>query len=163
MPTPTASNTSPASAGSEPLANQRSLRFVGRRLARERGPRRRPAMSARLRENADASSITKIAVDSEADATTAVAFETALDQRDHGGRRLGGQRGVVGLAAKHRGERVGDVFAVERAPRRQHLVEHAAERPDVGAVIDRACPSPAPATCRRRCRGSRPAWSSPAR
>ena len=31
-----------------------------------------------------------------------------------------------------------DVVAVERAPPRQHLVEHDAERPDVGAAIDGA-------------------------
>ena len=39
----------------------------------------------------------------------------------------------------------------------EHLVEHGAEREDVGAVIDRLAAAPARATCSRRCRGSPPA------
>ena len=35
----------------------------------------------------------------------------------------------------------------------QHLEEHHAERPDVGALVDGACRAPARATCRPRCRG----------
>ena len=49
----------------------------------------------------------------------------------------GGQRGPIGLAFKNADERVGDRVAVERAPARQHLEQHAAERPDVGALVDR--------------------------
>ena len=41
--------------------------------------------------------------------------------------------------------------ALERPPAGRHLVEHHAEREDVGAVIDRAGPRPAPATCRAPC------------
>ena len=37
-------------------------------------------------------------------------------------------------------ERVGDVVAGERARARQHLVEHGAERPDVGALVDGLAP-----------------------
>ena len=42
---------------------------------------------------------------------------------------------------------------------RQHLVEHDAERPDVGALVDGSALAPAPAPCRRRCRGSCPSAS----
>ena len=38
----------------------------------------------------------------------------------------------------------------------QHLVEHHAERPDVGAPVDRRRRAPAPGSCSRRCRGSCP-------
>ena len=37
-------------------------------------------------------------------------------------------------------ERVGDVLALERAPAREHFVEHGAERPDVGCACRRSCP-----------------------
>ena len=52
---------------------------------------------------------------------------------------------------------VGDVLAVERASARQHLVEHAAERPDVGALVDGFARAPVRDSCRRRCRESMPA------
>ena len=39
---------------------------------------------------------------------------------------------------------------------RQHLAQHHAERPDVGALVDRLARAPAPAPCRPPCRGSRP-------
>ena len=55
------------------------------------------------------------------------------------------------------GERIGHGFAGESRAPGQHLVEHAPERPDVGALVDRSVPAPAPATCKRRCRESRPA------
>ena len=38
----------------------------------------------------------------------------------------------------------------------QHLVEHAAERPDVGRACRPPARAPARGSCRRRCRGSRP-------
>ena len=38
----------------------------------------------------------------------------------------------------------------------EHLVEHDAERPDVGPLVDRARRAPAPAPCRPPCRGSLP-------
>ena len=43
---------------------------------------------------------------------------------------------------------------------RQHLVEHAPERPDVAALVRRASLAPAPAPCTPRCRGSRRRRSS---
>ena len=42
---------------------------------------------------------------------------------------------------QHRGERVGDGFAFEKASARQHLVQHDAERPDVGPPVDRLAAS----------------------
>ena len=45
------------------------------------------------------------------------------------------------------------VVARERGAARQHLVQHAAERPDVGPLVDGAGPAPAPGSCRRPCRG----------
>ena len=39
---------------------------------------------------------------------------------------------------------------------RQHLEQHAAERPDVGALVDRLAARLLRDSCRRRCRGSRP-------
>ena len=77
-----------------------------------------------------------------------------------GGGTSDGQRLPVRLEADHRAEHVRHVLAIERAPARQHLVEHAAERPDVAALVRLACPSPARATCTRPCRGSRPRRSS---
>ena len=50
---------------------------------------------------------------------------------------VGGQGRPVGLALDHLGERVGDAVAGEDAPAGQHLVEHAAEGPDVGALVHR--------------------------
>ena len=55
---------------------------------------------------------------------------------------FGGSAVPVGLALERGGDRVRRRVAGERAPSRQHLVEHAAERPDVGALVDglpRAC------------------------
>ena len=59
-------------------------------------------------------------------------------------------------------ERVGDVVALERSRAGQHLVQHAAKRPDVGALVDRSARAPAPDSCRPPCRGSCPPASSPA-
>ena len=77
-----------------------------------------------------------------------------LQQRANRRRHLRRERRPVRLALQHIRERVGDVFAVERTLARQHLVEHAPERPDVAALVGRACPSPAPAPCTRPCPGS---------
>ena len=51
--------------------------------------------------------------------------------------RRGGQRRPVRLALEDGRDGVGDRLARERAPARQHFVQHAAERPDVGALVDR--------------------------
>ena len=67
--------------------------------------------------------------------------------------------GVVGPAARSSPARlfstdasVSDyIVALERALPGQHLVEHAAERPDVAALVRRLAPSPAPASCTPPC------------
>ena len=50
---------------------------------------------------------------------------------------VGGQRRPVRLARQHRGQHVAHRLAAEKAPPRQHLEEHDAERPDVGALVHR--------------------------
>ena len=52
--------------------------------------------------------------------------------------------------------------ATEQLATGEHLVEHDAERPDVGALVDRHALAPARAPCTPRCRGSSPAASRPA-
>ena len=47
------------------------------------------------------------------------------------------ERRPVGLRLDHVGEHLGDAVARERRRAGQHLVEHAAERPDVAALVDR--------------------------
>ena len=60
-----------------------------------------------------------------------------LDEPDDRPRDVG-QRAELGRLAPERGmQRIDRRFALERAPSGQHLVEHAAEREDVGPVIDR--------------------------
>ena len=72
---------------------------------------------------------------------------------------VGGQRREIRRVLEHAGEDVRDGLAVEQAPAGQHLVEHDAERPDVGAPVDRAARRLLRAPCRPRCRGSRRAAS----
>ena len=43
----------------------------------------------------------------------------------------------IGLRLDHVGEHLGDAVARERRRAGQHLVEHTAERPDIGALVDR--------------------------
>ena len=74
--------------------------------------------------------------------------------------RVAGSAVQSGSLLQHGAEHVGDVLAVERPRPRQHLVQHAAEGPDVAALVRRPRPSPAPAPCRPPCRGSRPRRSS---
>ncbi len=73
---------------------------------------------------------------------------------------LGRQRGPGRLAAEHRRERVGDVVTLEGPRAGEHLVEHAAERPKVAALIDGLGRSPARDSCRPPCRESCPPPSS---
>ena len=63
----------------------------------------------------------------------------------------GRRRAPVGLAFEDRRDRVGDGLAAKRRPRRQHLAQHAAERPDVGPLVDRLARVPARDSCRRPC------------
>ncbi len=50
----------------------------------------------------------------------------------------GRQSREVGGVLEHAGEDVRHRLAVEEAPAGEHLVEHDAERPDVGAAVDRS-------------------------
>jgi len=62
--------------------------------------------------------------------------EATLQQSAGRGRRVCGQRFPVWLLLEDRRQRVGDGLARKRPLARQHLVEHAAERPDVGALVE---------------------------
>ena len=67
----------------------------------------------------------------------------------HGGR--GGQRRPVRLALENLRDRVRGGVASKRDAPGQHLVEHASEGPDVGALVDRRGRAPARDSCRRPC------------
>ena len=71
------------------------------------------------------------------------------------GRRVRRQRAPLWLALENRRNRVRDRLAREHGASCQHLVQHAPERPDVGALVDRPDRAPAPGSCRPRCRGPR--------
>ena len=64
------------------------------------------------------------------------AFEQAANDFGSGLRH----RAPVGLVLDHVRERVGQRVARERPTAGQHLIEHAAERPDVRALVDRLAP-----------------------
>ena len=73
-----------------------------------------------------------------ADSLPPVLRETVLDQQTNRRRQVARERRPVRFAAQHRRDHIADVLAVEGAPAREHLVEHAAERPDVGALVRRS-------------------------
>ena len=64
-------------------------------------------------------------------------LETALEQSPDAHRRLRRQGGPIGLVFEDRRDRVGDSLAAKHPPGRQHLVQHGAESPDVGSLVDR--------------------------
>jgi hypothetical protein len=66
-----------------------------------------------------------------------VALEAAADELAHARRQPGRQPPEVDLLAQHRRERVDHAPLGEQALARQHLVEHHADRPDVGPFVDR--------------------------
>ena len=70
------------------------------------------------------------------EAQLAVLLEAALHDVANVRGNVGGERGPLGLFHHHRGERHRDVLGVERAPAREHFEQHAAEGPDVGALVD---------------------------
>ena len=55
----------------------------------------------------------------------------------------------IGIAPHDLREDIGRRLAAERRRAGQHLEQDAAERPDVGALVDRAA-APAPGSCTRR-------------
>ena len=69
-----------------------------------------------------------------------ILLEAAPQQPPESTRRAGRKRRPVRLALEHGGDGVRDRRARERLASRQHLVEDAAEGPDVGALVDRRAP-----------------------
>ena len=65
-----------------------------------------------------------------------VLLKASANQPADAARGVWRQRVEIGLAAQHAGNRVRRGGAVERAPPRQHLVQHAPEGPHVGSPID---------------------------
>ena len=65
----------------------------------------------------------------------AILLKAALQQRHHRRRCLPRQRLPVGFGLQDRAEDLDDRVAGKRRPAGQHFVEHAAERPDVGACV----------------------------
>ena len=72
-----------------------------------------------------------------------------------------GERRPVGLALENLRDRVRDRVTGKGDAPGQHLVEHAAERPDVGALVDRLPARLLAGSCRPPCRESRPACVPP--
>ena len=67
----------------------------------------------------------------------AILLEAPPKQPANRRRRCGRQCRQVRLPRQHRGQQLGHVVAGKRASPGQHFVEHAAERPDVGACVER--------------------------
>ncbi len=63
--------------------------------------------------------------------------QTLRQERPNVSRRRRWQRTQIDLARHHVGECFGDGLGAEQSLAGQHLVEHDAERPDVGALVDR--------------------------
>src|SRR5207344_750872 len=66
-----------------------------------------------------------------------VLLETSLEQLPHLRGCALWDRVPIGLSREHRRKRVGDRLALERTIPREQFIEHAAEPPDVGALVDR--------------------------
>ena len=79
-----------------------------------------------------------------------VALETTREQSTYLIRRGGGQRCPIRIVTRDCGQRVGNRLAREHRPAGKHLVEHAAERPDVGAAGRQAHLAPVRGSCRPR-------------
>ncbi len=69
------------------------------------------------------------------DAPAAVLDQALAQQCPHGRGDIGRKRLPGWLEADDRAEHVRHVLAIKGASPRQHLVEHAAERPDVTALV----------------------------
>ena len=74
------------------------------------------------------------------DALPAIFREAPTDQRSNGCWHVGGDRSPVRFALEDRRNRVRHCLAGKRGPTGQHLVEHTAERPDVGSFVDGQSP-----------------------
>ena len=85
-----------------------------------------------------------------AQAPLRILLETSLDQPLERRRHATEIRSIL----DDRRNRVGHVVAGEGSSAGDHLVQHAAERPDVGALVDTLARAPVRAPCRRRSRES---------
>ena len=150
-----ANHTSVAGDGGDHQTRRRSVpRCAATAVSRVHGARRCRVEPAVARDSRPCSS-TNSAVEMSATRLPAILGETTLQQRPNRRWHVSdGSADQSGSLFRHVRERVGDVLAVERAPARQHLVQHAAERPDVAALVDRASRAPAPGSCTPPCRGS---------
>ena len=68
--------------------------------------------------------------------------QATLEQRSHRLRHVGRERIPIRFEADHRAKHVRLILAVECAPAREHLVQDAAERPDVATLVAPRVPSP---------------------
>ena len=75
-----------------------------------------------------------------ADPQLPILLQAASDERHDVRRNVGWQRRPLRRRRDDGGNRVGDGLAFERAAPREHLVEHRAERPHVGALVNGAAP-----------------------
>ena len=73
-----------------------------------------------------------------ADPQLPILLQAALDERHDVRRDVGWKRRPLRRRLHDGGNRVGDALAFERAAAREHLVEHRAERPHIGALVDGA-------------------------
>ena len=66
-----------------------------------------------------------------------ILLEAPLQHTAHGVGCCLGHRGPVRFAAPNRCDRIGNGFSAKRRLARQHFVQHASKRPDVGPLVDR--------------------------
>ena len=92
---------------------------------------------ARARRRDCASSISSRASRMSPKPTAAILLEAPAQHSPDAFRRVAGQARPVRLGVQHRGYRLRRVVAVEGSRAGEHLEQHGAERPDVGAAIDR--------------------------
>ena len=69
-----------------------------------------------------------------------ILLQATLDAHPKRRRRVGGKRAPVRLHRDHVGQQIGGAIARECRSAGQHLVQHAAERPDVAALVDGPSP-----------------------
>jgi hypothetical protein len=85
-----------------------------------------------------------------AQALSRIFLETALDHAPHTCRHAGPLR----LCTNHRRHHFADVVTLERTASGHHFVQHAAECPDVGTLVDGLSASLLGRTCTPRCRAT---------
>ncbi len=108
-------------------ARRRAPRGSRRRARRRRGLDRRARRLLELERE-----VARVAP-----APLRIALQAAVDHPPQPGRRLQRQRREVELGAQHAREQIGDGLAGEESAPGQHLPEHDAERPEVGAAVER--------------------------